>query len=1295
MHPNILNRITRVATRLRSQSLAACLLLFWMIVLLLAIQGFLPTLRFPRQESSKIDFSSPTSLLWGLLIVGPLALYVITRFAYRNPRDIAQRIESKYPDLKQRLFTLMSPAREGESEFMRNRLILSTLEHSDRHPWTQLAPSSRYRWMWFGQSALALCSISLLLLKPSSFPQSESMAKVVETDSFTVEPGNIELEAGSDLLVTVRFGNGVSKQATLIARDETGGAESIPMQGSLNDALASSTIRKVKTPIEYRVVVGEQSSETFQVSLFEHPAIVASDASIKYPGYARLDDKEIKNTRRVTAVDGSTVSWDLAINKPVKIAELVDEQGSVLPLKIDPKDPTKYWIPLTLNESQRYQIRLVDAQDRTSKVTEELSVKILPNQEPQLKLTSPLDQRVSAIQELAVSAKAQDDFGILRTGISVAVGDRQPEEIVISEALPATSPEKPSEKPLVTPSEASTANPPLQAVKKQEIKYLIDLESLDAKADQLVTYHFWTEDQSRTGEIRRVDSDLFFAEIRPFEELFRESDASATEQRQQQQQQQQNSPAGQQAEELAELQKKIMTAAWNILRSWPNDKTENSLIPVFKEKIDVVKRPQEQALEQSKALEQQLQDPKSLSELAGVQRSMQTAIEKLQNAPSPVDSIFIREAMTQMRKAYEGLLRLRAREHEIVQSQQQQSSSSQSQSASQRNRQQQIEQLQLEQSASRYEQESQPMPEEAPADKEMRQVMNRLDELAKRQADLNDQIRELDVQLQLEKEESKRAEFEEQLQRLREEQGEMIRDTDEVLERMNTSDMNATDSQQNMEEARKQVEQAREQMQQAQQQLENQQTSSALNSATRAQQSVDQTRQQLREQSSQALERQVSNLVQQAQNIEKRQSELVQLLKDRTADESPKTGDPSAPRESMLRSEAELSQQANPASNPSKGWKSQKEDLQQLLEGIKDTVEQAESSEPLLAEQLYDTFRDSVQENTEQRLDRIPLLIERGLDQPALEDAKAVSDQIQKLRQRIEDASQNVLGNETESLRRAMQEIQEAQSEVDSELQRQSGQGAEDPDSENSNSGNSNPEDSNPEDPSRSSQQSSNKQQSSNSEEDRNNEQGRNNEGVRDQDSQNNSAGSEGNSAGSEGNSEGRKSGTPGNSGGPAPRDSQSRGNADPQQSILEQIEAEQATENRAEDRRAGRSRGEGSVQAAPITGGDYAQWSDRLREAEELIRDPNWKAEAARIREAARDFRVEYLRHSKEPQWDLVKKLVSEPLKDLQKKVKEELLRKSAKQNEIVPLDRDPVPERFQSKLDRYFEELGTGERK
>jgi len=54
---------------------------------------------------------------------------------------------------------------------------------------------------------------------------------------------------------------------------------------------------------------------------------------------------------------------------------------------------------------------------------------------------------------------------------------------------------------------------------------------------------------------------------------------------------------------------------------------------------------------------------------------------------------------------------------------------------------------------------------------------------------------------------------------------------------------------------------------------------------------------------------------------------------------------------------------------------------------------------------------------------------------------------------------------------------------------------------------------------------------------------------------------------------------------------------------------------------------------------------------------------------------------------------MISNPQQEMQRRVQEELVRKTAKQNELVPLDRDPVPERFRSELDRYFERLG-GER-
>jgi hypothetical protein len=94
----------------------------------------------------------------------------------------------------------------------------------------------------------------------------------------------------------------------------------------------------------------------------------------------------------------------------------------------------------------------------------------------------------------------------------------------------------------------------------------------------------------------------------------------------------------------------------------------------------------------------------------------------------------------------------------------------------------------------------------------------------------------------------------------------------------------------------------------------------------------------------------------------------------------------------------------------------------------------------------------------------------------------------------------------------------------------------------------------------------------------------------------------------------------------------------------------------------------------------------------EELVRDPELRAEAARIREAAREIRIEYKRHSKDPEWPIVRRLIAEPLDQLRERISEELIRKSAKQNEIVPIDRDPVPNQFQNRLDRYYERLGSG---
>ncbi len=1209
-------RLEQLAKRLRSQVFAVLLIVFWTMLLI----GF--AVAFRQNVVSSIEF------LWGLILGGVGLLFLGSRFGYRDLNALAERVERQYPDLDQKLLTAIQPAKPNESEFLRSKLIEEALSHAKRTEWDKAVSGSRLSVLWCLQWCLLLATVSIPLLMrgvPSGNRSLASGKRELLTD-WQIEPGDAEVERGTDLLVTVRFPDEFAEEIRLVAESVDGQTQTVGLQRSLKDPIASTTLRRVKNPLRYRIESETKKSESFAIEVFEHPGVVQSDAFIQSPVYAGQEEKNVPSTRRVSVVDGAQVTWNLKLNKDVASAEWIDEAGESIQLTPTQEDATQYRIPESPTASTRYRLRLTDHQGRSEKVSEEFIVKVIPNREPALKLTSASDQRVSPIQEMMVGAKVQDDFGIHRAGISVSVGDREPNEI----ELIGASLEK-------------------AEIKKKELLHLIDLESWQAKADQLVTYHFWSEDLDRDGQPRRVDSEMFFAEIRPFEELFREGDASATQQRQQQQQQQQGSQGAQQAEELAELQKKIISATWNLLRGVSRSKAANP--EDLQDKVKVIEDSQQQAIEQSEKLKENLQSPESLEDLLKVQTNMSQAVGELQSIDTNSVSVDLRDAIRPMRSAYEGILRLRAREHEVTQNQQQQSQSQSSQSASQRNRQQQIEQLQLEQDLNRYEEESQPMEQETQAEREMRQVMNRLDELARRQEDLNEQVRELDLALQAVNDEQEKRELQEKLDRLREEQQELVQDADELIERMNNPE-----TRNELEESRQAIENARQQMQESQQQLSESKPSAALNSGTRAQQDVQQTRERLREQSSEALQRDVQKLVDQAERVSQRQSQLERSLKeqsgitDKTSSESDKSQDANKePRESLLRSESELNQDPSKQQQSVEAWKDQKNDYAELLERIKETVERAEGSEPLLAEQLYETYRDATRQPTQQRLERIPMMIQRGMDQPAVEESQEVSRDLQGLRDSIQKSTDSVLGSEQESLRRALQELDRANRAIQEELSQRSASG--------------DPREMQPRGPNQEQRQPQQRQPQQDQPQQDQPQEGQPQPGRPQQGQPQQGQPDEGQPR-------------PGQSQqGQSNRDSIGQG-----RSVLEEL--------RQQVQRAQGS-GQGEL-SAPLMGEDYARWTDQLRDIEELVRDTDLKAEAARVREAAREFRMEYKRHSKEPQWDLVKKMVSDPLKELQRKVQEEFVRKTAKQNELVPLDRDPVPDKFRSSLDRYFERLG-----
>ena len=108
-----------------------------------------------------------------------------------------------------------------------------------------------------------------------------------------------------------------------------------------------------------------------------------------------------------------------------------------------------------------------------------------------------------------------------------------------------------------------------------------------------------------------------------------------------------------------------------------------------------------------------------------------------------------------------------------------------------------------------------------------------------------------------------------------------------------------------------------------------------------------------------------------------------------------------------------------------------------------------------------------------------------------------------------------------------------------------------------------------------------------------------------------------------------------------------------------------------------------------PLAGTNFIDWSDRLRNVEEMVNTPDLQTQVAQIRDRARVIRKEFLSTGARPDWAVVKTHISTPLAEVRNRVDEELARRASKEA-LVPLDRDPVPVQFSERVKRYYRGVG-----
>lgn len=1359
-------------------------------LLLAALNGFPVSKRLDRWS------------MVGLIVLGLIA-WIKGRRDIWSDRDIARFIENKHPSLNALLLTAIEhePEADAPTGFLHERLIDRALAHAATQNWPVTVANKPYTRAAVGAviAIIAFLATDIALRQQSrrsskvEIVKTQAEEEVKATDfQAMLTPGDAELERGSRLIIEARFNGPVPADATLVVSEADGKErERLPMRLTVDEQVFGGMINKVERDAKYHVEFADQKSQVHTLTVFDFPALVGSDVILTPPEYTNLPAKETKNTKKVTALEGSKIVWRIKVNKPLiesgdaggavsnrvspfaphlTAAELFGEDKSVITLTPSAEDAMVLEGSLMAEKTQKYRLHLVDEAERGNKNPPWFTVTVQSNQLAKIEVVFPKrDLQVSSIQELPVEAKVSDDLGVTKSGAVFSINGNS-KEIIFKH--PVTAP-----------------------LKKQDVRAELALEKEHAEPRQLVSYYLWAEDTGPKGEVRRSMSDMFFADVRHYEDIFREQEAPPGE------------PGKAESDKLVDLVKQIVNATWKIIR----DTNAGRVIEAATPDIDVVDQSVGIAMEKVKEAMEKTEDAEVKQSLTEAWKSLKDAQGPLQQASAEKKRSPLNQALTFEQTALEWLHRAQSREHQVMR----QDKPPQGQHQVDEN---QIMDLELKQKEQRYEEEKAATEEQTAEQQENLQVLNRLKELARRQEALAEKIKELQNQIAKAKTEEEKQELDNQLKRLQAEQEQLLSDLDDLKERMEKPE-NA----QNMAEAKEQLEKTREKVSEAAEQLKDEKLADAANSATRAQRELEKMQEDFRQKTSKKFAEEVKQIRQQARDAaenEKKISEALENQKEAGSD-----------IEQNMQNAAQSRQVAE-----------QQEKVEKLLNSMRQLSEQAEESEPLLHRNLYDAVRKAQTSGLEENLKETQDQLRYGSQAEAKDAERKAANAVEELRKGVEKAAESVLGSESEALRVAKNEldklIKEAQEQETAEKgqkgqegqkgqktadagepnaaekgakagegqpgkdgQPKDGQSAEK--GEKPGAGEQPGKDGQGKDPGKDGQgQGKEPKMAVEGQQPGKEGEGKNGQGEPQdptmvgagqkpgegepkpgqgkegnagegeakgaQTAENGQKPGQGMQPGEKGQGQGEETNPDGEGKGKGqgqasaqpPKGSQpgqqpgkdgqqpgqtgqgkGQGEGEPQTAENGQKPGEGQKPGQGqqpgEGKTQGRGQGSGQAQAQTadgnmglgitgdrdsdndrrrpqinggavpealffddskeqpdsgvFTGSGYEQWSDRLRNVEELLNNPELRNEAAKVQDRARSLRIELKRSNEAPQVANLNTRITQPLMELRDRVVEELSKKDAGKN-LAPVDRDPVPAEFRDLVKRYYQELGAG---
>ena len=183
---------------------------------------------------------------------------------------------------------------------------------------------------------------------------------------------------------------------------------------------------------------------------------------------------------------------------------------------------------LTIAADDAYRISLVDDDGSETPDDTEYFIRTLLDRPPDVRVLRPAgDRQVTPLEEVLIEARADDDFGV--TALDLVLKKPGDPEVVV---------------PLPGPRDGLTASG----------SYLLFLEDLEVSPGDFVTYFVRARDVGRGKPPSETRSDMFFLEVKAFDDEFVAAQSQAMA----------SGGQSQGVQDLAAAQKEIVVATWKL-----------------------------------------------------------------------------------------------------------------------------------------------------------------------------------------------------------------------------------------------------------------------------------------------------------------------------------------------------------------------------------------------------------------------------------------------------------------------------------------------------------------------------------------------------------------------------------------------------------------------------------------------------------------------------------------------------------------------------------------------------------